>query len=72
MICRFCRTPFYVEKLRGESGGRKRERQNSNSKTLIPKDSSVRSSWTYLTASPCRERQRDRDRDRERERENRN
>ena len=26
---------------------------NSNSKTLILKDSSVRSIWTYLTASPC-------------------
>ena len=31
----------------------KRERENSNSKTLILKDSSVRSIWTYLTASPC-------------------
>ena len=29
-----------------------RERENSNSKTLILKDSSVRSIWTYLTASP--------------------
>ena len=28
-------------------------RENSNSKTLILKDSSVRSIWTYLTASPC-------------------
>ena len=27
--------------------------QNSNSKTLILKDSSVRSIWTCLTASPC-------------------
>ena len=27
--------------------------ENSNSKTLILKDSSVRSIWTYLTASPC-------------------
>ena len=26
---------------------------NSNSKTLILKDSSIRSIWTYLTASPC-------------------
>ena len=26
---------------------------NSKSKTLILKDSSVRSIWTYLTASPC-------------------
>ena len=33
---------------------REREREeNSNSKTLILKDSSVRSIWTYLTASPC-------------------
>ena len=29
------------------------ETDNSNSKTLILKDSSVRSIWTYLTASPC-------------------
>ena len=29
-----------------------RERENSNSKTLILKDSSVRSIWTYLRASP--------------------
>ena len=29
------------------------ERENSNSKTLILKDSSVRSIWTYLTASSC-------------------
>ena len=34
--------------LRGE-----RENSNSNSKTLILKDSSIRSIWTYLTASPC-------------------
>ena len=32
---------------------RKRENLNSNSKTLLLKDSSVRSIWTYLTASPC-------------------
>ena len=32
---------------------RERERENSNSKTLILKDSSVRSIWTYLTASAC-------------------
>ena len=44
----------------GGGGGRgkvRREREelksNSNSKTLILKDSSVRSIWTYLTASPC-------------------
>ena len=35
------------------SYSRERERENSNSKTLIPKDSSVRSIWTYLKASPC-------------------
>ena len=29
------------------------QRENSNSKTLILKDNSVRSIWTYLTASPC-------------------
>ena len=36
-------------------GERERENSNSNSKTLILKDSSVRSFWTYLTvtASPC-------------------
>ena len=32
---------------------RERERERENSKTLILKDSSVRSIWTYLTASPC-------------------
>ena len=32
---------------------RDRETENSNSKTLILKDSSVMSIWTYLTASPC-------------------
>ena len=32
---------------------RERERENTNSKTLILKDSSVMSIWTYLTASPC-------------------
>ena len=50
----------------GREWGRERERQremirrqtdrqteNSNSKTSILKDSSVRSNWTYLTASPC-------------------
>ena len=30
-----------------------RDGENSKSKTLILKDSSVRSIWTYLTASPC-------------------
>ena len=32
---------------------RERERERSKSKTLIFKDSSIRSDWTYLTASPC-------------------
>ena len=32
---------------------RERENLNSNSKTLLLKDSSVRSIWTYLTASLC-------------------
>ena len=32
---------------------RERERENSNSKTFILKDSSVGSIWTYVTASPC-------------------
>ena len=31
----------------------KQRNSNSNSKTLILKDSSVRSIWTYLTPSPC-------------------
>ena len=31
---------------------RDRDRESSNLKTLILKDSSVRSIWTYLTASP--------------------
>ena len=37
----------------GEGGEGGRENSNSNSKTLIHKDSSVRSIWTYLTVSPC-------------------
>ena len=40
-----------TETERGRERGRGRD--NSNSKTLILKDSSVRSIWTYLTASPC-------------------
>ena len=36
--------------LSGNKGG---VRENPNSKTLILKDSSVRSIWTYLTASLC-------------------
>ena len=33
--------------------GEEKERESSNSKSLILNDSSVRSIWTYLTASPC-------------------
>ena len=40
---------------------REREKTNPDSKTLILKDSSVRSIWTFLTASP-RERERERER----------
>ena len=50
---------------RGRERGRERDRlegENSNSKTLILKDSSVRFIWTYLTASPERETERERDR----------
>ena len=32
---------------------RQTDRDRENSKTLILKDISVRSIWTYLTASPC-------------------
>ena len=32
---------------------KERAEENSNSKTIILKDSSDRSIWTYLTASPC-------------------
>ena len=32
---------------------RDKENSNSSSKTLILKDSSVRSIWTYLIAGPC-------------------
>ena len=41
------------ERERERETERQRDRENSNSKTLILKDSSVRSIWTYLTASPC-------------------
>ena len=38
------------------------KRENSSSKTLILKDSRVRSIWTYLTATPCyTTRQREKD-----------
>ena len=43
-----------TERERGTDKRREIERNsNSNSKTLILKDSSVRSILTYLTASPC-------------------
>ena len=32
---------------------RQTDRQNSNSKTFVLKDSNVKSIWAYLTASPC-------------------
>ena len=35
----------------GKKHERNKKKENSNSKTLILKDSSVRSIWTYLTAS---------------------
>ena len=47
-------TPFeniYLVRAHRKSETEKYE--NSNSKTLILKDSSVRSIWTCLTASPC-------------------
>ena len=49
-------------------GGKERDKENSNLnyKTLILKDSSVRSIWTYLTE---RERETDRERERQRDRE---
>ena len=37
----------------GREGGREGERENSNSQTLILKDSCIRPMGTYLTASPC-------------------
>ena len=40
------------QKERQTQRNREREIDRSNSKTLILKDSSVRSIWTYLTASP--------------------
>ena len=42
--------------VRGAERERERahtQRQNSNLKTLVLKDSSIRSSGTYLTANPC-------------------
>ena len=43
---------FNSQSLRERERERERENSNSNSKTLILKGSSVRSIWTYLTASP--------------------
>ena len=52
--CNFCTACMVRDRERErEGGGGEREGENSNSKTLIFKDSSVRSIWTYLTASPC-------------------
>ena len=73
-------TDRQTDRQRQREGQRQRQRENSNSKTLILKDSSVRSIWTYLTASPCyttntdkhdytRHRRRERDEEREREKE---
>ena len=45
--------------MAGDRGGgaseglRERERENSDSKTLILEDSSVRPVWLYPAASPC-------------------
>ena len=60
----FTEVSFHIEKRKceGLSEGvreregereRERERENSNSKTLILKDNSGWSIWTYPTASPC-------------------
>ena len=56
--CTFIQTTLkWTQEIRERGGRRERggERENSNSKSLILKDSSVRSIWTYLTltASPC-------------------
>ena len=58
-----CMECLFVEKKRGRSFAsfffflstfkKKIERENLNLETLIFKDSSVRSIWTHLTASPC-------------------
>ena len=42
-----------TERDRDRDRQRETETETENSKTLILKDSSVRSIWTYLTASPC-------------------
>ena len=53
------------EKLK--RGCREGGRENWNWKTLMLKDSSVRSIWTYLTASPCYTSERERSRKGKRE-----
>ena len=45
--------PKYMERERETERQADRDRESSNSKSLTLKDSSVRSIWTYLTASPC-------------------
>ena len=42
------------ERAGREGGERVRERTRTRKLQLILNDSSVRSIWTYLTASPCR------------------
>ena len=62
------------EVIKKEAAMEIEERERASSKTLILKDSSVRSIWTYLTASPCyatntnKQRERERDTDRQRQR----
>ena len=38
---------------RDRDGQRETQRERENSKTLILEENSVKSIWTYLTASPC-------------------
>ena len=45
LFCCFCLFVCFLER------DSEREREHSNSKTVILKDSSFRSIWTYLTAS---------------------
>ena len=44
---------FSIERERDSDRDTERETERSNSKTLILKNRSVRSNWTYLTANPC-------------------
>ena len=61
------------ETERKREGGREEgERENSNSKTLILKDNSVRSIWTYLTVSPCYTTDRQTETERQRQNSNSN